>query len=138
MEISGKIIVRPANLQDEDYLKGDLHLKTGLDRKIAAGEIYVMLGNDLYLGWLRFNYFWDAIPFINLLQIEKAYRRNGLGRKLVQSWEEVMRAEGWKLLMTSSLADESAQHFWRKIGYLDSGALLLPREPLEIIFQKEL
>lgn len=40
--------------------------------------------------------------------------------------------------MTSSLSNEEAQHFYRKLNYVDSGALLLPEEPLEIIFVKKL
>lgn len=40
--------------------------------------------------------------------------------------------------MTSTLSNENAQHFYRKLGYRDSGGLLLPNEPLEIIFVKNL
>lgn len=40
--------------------------------------------------------------------------------------------------MTSSMSDESAQHFFRKLGYRDAGALLLPDETLEILFLKTL
>ncbi len=40
--------------------------------------------------------------------------------------------------MTSSLANELAQHFYRKNGYQDIGGFVLPEEPLEIIFYKSL
>jgi hypothetical protein len=33
---------------------------------------------------------------------------------------------------------ESAQHFYRKLGYVDSGALLLPDEPAELLLRKDL
>ncbi len=36
------------------------------------------------------------------------------------------------------LSNEEAQHFYRRRHYVDAGALLLPGEPLEIIFVKEL
>lgn len=35
--------------------------------------------------------------------------------------------------MASLLVNEKAQHFYRKLGYADSGALLFPEELLEII-----
>lgn len=40
--------------------------------------------------------------------------------------------------MTSTQSDETAQHFYRKLGYVDAGALLLQDEPLEIILTKAL
>jgi hypothetical protein len=48
-----------------------------------------------------------------------------------------MKSLSYKLLMTSTLANENAQHFYRKLNYKDAGSLLLPDEPLEIIFIKE-
>ena len=39
-------------------------------------------------------------------------------------------------MLTSTLADETAQHFYRKLGYRDTGSLLLPNEALEIILIK--
>ena len=49
-----------------------------------------------------------------------------------------MRQYGYTLDMTSTLSNETAQHFYRKLDYIDSGALLLPGEALEIIFTKQL
>jgi hypothetical protein len=40
--------------------------------------------------------------------------------------------------MTSSLSAESAQHFYRTLGYSDSGCLLLPGESAEIFFVKQI
>lgn len=40
--------------------------------------------------------------------------------------------------MTSTQSDETAQHFYRKLGYVESGSLLFENEPLEIIFRKSL
>jgi hypothetical protein len=40
--------------------------------------------------------------------------------------------------MTSTLSDEDAQHFYRKLGYEEHGCLLLPGEPLEILLLKPL
>ena len=49
-----------------------------------------------------------------------------------------MRRAGYTRVVTSTLADEPAQHFYRKLAYIDSGALLSPGEALEILFVKEL
>lgn len=49
-----------------------------------------------------------------------------------------MAKKGCKTVMTSTMSDEQAQFFYRKIGYADCGSLLLPDEPLEIILRKNI
>lgn len=94
--------------------------------------------NGTLMGWLRWNLFWDNTPFMNMLFMIKEYRSNGHGKAMVSYWERMMQEEGYKLVVTSSLSNEAAGHFYGKLNYVDSGALLLPEEPLEIIFVKKL
>jgi hypothetical protein len=49
-----------------------------------------------------------------------------------------MISKGFKIVMTSTLANEEAQHFYRKNGYKDIGGFVLPDEPLELLFIKEI
>ena len=79
-----------------------------------------------------------AIPFMYMLYIEEDHRRKGLGTRLVEFWEDEMRRKSYDKVMTSSMSHEQGQHFYRRLGYKDCGALLLPDEPLEIIFLKML
>ncbi len=123
---------------DYDFLqKHDRHIdKYELISLLERKRIYVIKDNEKILGWLRWNLFWDNTPFMNMLYILEPYRRQGFGRQLVEFWELHMEEAGYKFVMTSSLSDEQAQHFYRKLGYKDSGSLLLKNEPLEIIFTK--
>ena len=93
-------------------------------------------------GLLRYNLFWDQIPFCTLLFIDPARQRQGLGRLLMARWEADMRAQGCELLMTSTQADEEAQHFYRKIGFQDCGGFTLPvpgyAQPTELIMVKDI
>ncbi|GIG24528.1 hypothetical protein [Cellulomonas denverensis] len=41
-------------------------------------------------------------------------------------------------MLTSTQADEQAQHLYRRLGYRDCGALLFPGEPIELVLRKEL
>jgi ribosomal protein S18 acetylase RimI-like enzyme len=123
-----------------DYLsENDKHISSNvLKRKIQQKEIIIISDNTQILGWLRFGYFWDLIPIMNMLSLEDEYRGKGLGFQLVSYWEAEMSKQGYKSVMTTTLSDEQAQHFYRKLGYKDVGALLLPDEALEIIFIKTL
>lgn len=129
-----------ADTQDLDYLTlRDHHIsKAMLEHKIRLGEILIVSVQKKPVGYLRFNYFWDNTPFMNLLFLEEGYRRQGLGKQLVQHWETLMRENGYTRVMTSSLASEQGQFFYRKLGYKDAGALLLEGEALEILFIKAL
>ena len=134
------MLIEYAGVEDREYLAVHDHHVTPqvLQEKIERQEILVLRQDAEIIGWLRFNYFWDSIPFMNMLHIEADFHGQGLGTRLVQFWEEEMRRRKYKHVMTSSLSNEQAQHLYRKLGYHDQGALLLPGEPLEIIFYKQL
>ncbi len=115
----------------------DMHIsKEELKNAIALKRIILLFIDGKYEGWLRFNLFWDNIPFMNLLFILEEQRGKGYGKKMVEFWEHEMVKQGYQFVMTSTQSNEEAQHFYRRLGYTDRGALVLPDEPLEIIFYK--
>ena len=120
----------------------------GLDRHIAPEEFYkkaearrayILEAEGRPAGLLRYNLFWDNTPFCTMLYIAPACQRKGYGGLLMERWEADMRAAGYRLAMTSTRSDESAQHFYRKRGYQEAGGLLLPAcQPMELFFAKEI
>ena len=133
-------MIRYANTADVDMVKAyDKHIcESELRNVINSNRILLMYNNDVFLGWLRFNLFWDNTPFMNMLFILEQYRGKGYGKQLLNYWEAEMRSDDYHMVMTSTLSNEQAQFFYRKNGYIDCGSLLLPDEPLEIIFRKNL
>ena len=125
---------------DADYLvEHDQHIAPAmLRRKIAAGEVFVGKADRQIIAWLRYGYFWDSLPFMNMLVVDQRFRSQGIGTQLITFWEHAMHEAGYQQVMTSSLANERAQHLYRRLGYRDAGAFLLPGEPLEILFLKKL
>lgn len=132
--------VRPAALTDLGWLAAhDRHVaREELEESLRRGRVLIMEQGGDRVGWLRWNLFWDNTPFMNLLYLLDAHRGQGHGRALVSRWEADMAALGHKLVMTSTQSDEGAQHFYRKLGYRDAGGLLIPDEPTELLFIKEL
>jgi len=119
--------------------KYDKHIdEPELRNSIKAKRVLIMLNNDVFIGWLRFNLFWDNIPFMNMLYFLEKYRGKGYGKQLMNYWEKEMLESNYKRVLTSTLSNEQAQFFYRKNGYIDCGSLLLPNEPLEIILLKNL
>ncbi|MCH5315262.1 MAG: GNAT family N-acetyltransferase [Eubacterium sp.] len=130
--------IRLAEINDYPFLKeNDKHIrKDEIKSLIYQHRILLLELDDEIIGWLRWSLFWDNTPFMNMLYILDGHRSQGLGKKLVEFWENQIKQDGYNMVMTSSLSDEQAQHFYRKLGYVDSGSLLLPGEALEIIFTK--
>ncbi len=126
--------------------RSDLQALSALDEHISKDELervidsrrIIVAETDGIVGWLRFGLFWDEIPFMNMLFVIEENRGKGCGTALCVFWENEMRSQNYKYLLTSTLSNENAQHFYRKRGYKDCGSLILPGEPLEIILLKEL
>lgn len=133
-------MIRYANVNDIELLsKYDKHIsREELENIIKLQRIIVMYNEEKFVGWLRYNLFWDNIPFMNMLYFLDDERGKGHGKALVSFWEKEMLKQGYDIVLTSTQANEEAQFFYRKLDYIDSGALLLPKEPLEIIFYKKI
>lgn len=117
----------------------DRHIRAEeLRSSIEAKRVLVLSDGGRIAGWLRYNWFWDNLPFLNMLYLFEEYRGKGYGGQLVRYWEQEMRRDGYREVLTSTLSSEQGQFFFRKMGYTDCGALLLPDEPLELILRKEL
>lgn len=136
--------IRYAEEGDRDFwFRLDKHLSGAeFARKVRDKMGYVLLEDGVPAGVLRYNLFWDNTPFCTLLAIEDGRRRKGCGRMLMARWEADMRSLGYALAMVSTQVDETAQHFYRKLGYRDAGGLLLDlpgyEQPMELFLVKAL
>jgi ribosomal protein S18 acetylase RimI-like enzyme len=133
------IVIRHANDNDYSWLQEhDEHISDKvLTDKIKNQEIYVAEIDEKIIGWLRYNLFWDNIPFMNMLYILEEYRNQGIGTKLTKYWEIEMKQKGYNSVLTSTQSNEDAQHFYRKTGYTEIGGFKYLDHPYEIIFQKD-
>ena len=121
----------------------DQHLpEKEFDYKVQTKRGYILLLNDESIGLLRYNLFWDNTPFCTLVFVDQEYQRRGYGRKLIQYWEHDMKAQGYKMLLTSTQVDEEAQHVYRKLGYKDCGGFVIDipefAQPMEMFFIKSI
>ena len=113
------ITIRPAIAADQAFwFSLDTHLpKEVFAKKIMEKTAYVIVADEQPVGLLRYNFFWDTIPFCTMLVIAEAHQGKGLGKRLVTYWEQQQKAAGHALCLTSTQVDEQAQHFYRNLGY---------------------
>lgn len=105
---------------------------------VSHGRVMVAEVDGVAVGCLRWGMFWDEVPFMNLLWVVPERRGQGVGTTLIEAWEKSQVASGHTMVLTSTVSAERAQHLYRRLGYVDSGALFLPDEPTEIILRKPL
>lgn len=101
--------------------------KAWISRCVALGEYLVAKEAGEIVGFLRFSRFWGRVPYMEMIRIQTASRRSGVGTALFLAWEQAMRAEGARMLMTSSECDESRPQDWhRRNGFIETDAIELP------------
>ena len=114
--------------------------ETSFDEKVRNREGYVCTAGGKTVGILRYNLFWDKIPFCNMLYVAKEYRGRGYGKQLMEHWEKDMKSNGCGMVMTSTQVNEDAQNFYRKLGFKESGGFVIDvpgyEQPMEMIMIK--
>lgn len=119
----------------------DVHLPEGeFTKKVRDKQGYILLENGVPKGILRYNLFWDNTPFCTMLFVEWQEQRKGYGKMLMEHWEKDMKSQGYGMLLTSTQVDETAQHFYRKLGYKDCGGFTVDipgfEQPMELFLSK--
>jgi ribosomal protein S18 acetylase RimI-like enzyme len=110
----------------------DKHLsESEFELKIRDKRGYVISDDNKPIGIMRYNLFWDNTPFLTLIYIDEPCQGKRFGETAMLHWENEMRGLGYKMVMTSTQSDEQAQHFYRKLGYVDRGCLILDNTPYE-------
>ena len=110
--------------------------------KVRDRRAYVIGDGETLIGIFRYNLFLDIIPFLTEIYLEESHRGKGFGRRAMAFWENEMRDDGHPMVMLSTMVDEDAQHFYRKLGYADKGSVVFDippfEQPLEMFMAKRL
>lgn len=136
------VTIRYASVLDKEFwFTLDKHLNEKEFYKIVRDDRgYILLNDNKPIGLLRYNLFWDNIPFCNLIIIDNKNQGQSFGKQLIQYWENDMKSQGYKVVLTSTQVDETAQHFYRKMGYKDCGGLVIDipgyEQPMELFLIK--
>lgn len=132
--------IRYVEKSDKDFwFSFDKHLSEDeFEKKVRDKTGYVLFADEKPCALLRYNLFWDNTPFCTMLFVDWSEQKKGYGKALMEFWESDMKEKGFHLILVSTQVDETSQHFYRKLGYKDCGALVLEEQPMEMFFQKAL
>lgn len=107
-----------------------------------SGYGFKIFFNGECVGALEYKEFWDGMPYLSLIKLSPEYMGKGIGTQSVMLLLKALKEKGCKALLTSTRADEQAQHFYRKLGFKECGCLILEDaplpQPMEMFFIKTL
>ena len=116
--------------------------ETAFQNRVLTQSGFVLWEGERPVGLMHHCLLWDKLPFLNLLYVLEGERRRGYGKQAMAAWEREMKTRGCQMVLLSTQADETAQHFYRKLGYVDCGGLLFQNtpfdQPMEVFFRKVL
>ena len=140
------MLIRVATEADLQVIKTyDHHIsQKELSASIQRNRVYLAEEQGKFLGWLRYNLFWDNTPFMNMLFFLEESRGKGYGRQLVEYWEQEMKEQGYEVVgMTMCVYDlprqfaegsdapdfitsarRDGESLWLFLAHLDKPALL--------------
>ncbi|WP_300823082.1 GNAT family N-acetyltransferase [Schaedlerella sp.] len=136
--------IKAITAHDKEFVMSlDKHVDdTGYANRIYTKSGYVIWEGNQRIGILAHCILWDTLPFLNLIFLKEEHRGNGFGKQAILDWEREMKEQGYPMTLLSTQADEGAQHFYRKLGYIDCGGLIFHNtpfdQPMELFFRKVL
>ena len=133
--------IRTAVPADLDGIRNyDRHIPAArLEDCIRRRQVVVLEDNGKILGVLRWNLFWQSLPFLDLIFLDDALRGQGWGTEMMDLWEINMAEQGFRHVLLSTQEDETSKFFYEKLGYTLCGDFLPPdQEARELMYRKEL
>ena len=91
--------------------------------KIDAPFCISVWNAEKSIGSLKWTLLWGEVPFLEKIWIDAPERRKGFGTQAMTYFESMLARAGHTCALVSTRADEDGQHFFRKLGYADCGAL---------------
>ena len=128
-----KMDLKYMQIEDKDFVMGiDSHVnELQYENRVYTKTGYIMWDDNKHLGLMHYSVLWDNLPLLNLIHVEEAHRNKGIATEAMKLWEEEMKNQGYKMVLISTQVDEDAQHLYRKLGYIECGALLMNSTPFE-------
>lgn len=100
--------------------------RKALEKGFAKEEIYVALDiNQNCKGfiWFILDGIFHSFPYLHIIAVRQESRNNGIGKKLLQFFEDVCFKDNTKLFLVVADFNPDAKILYEKIGYIEVGTI---------------
>ncbi len=107
----------------EKYYTCDSTLLSALEKGMVEDEFFVLIDDGAILGfvWFRTDGAFHIFPYLHMVVVNEAIRRTGIGRRLVEFYEQqslrLKNALRSKSFLVVADFNEGAMQMYRSIGY---------------------
>jgi GNAT superfamily N-acetyltransferase len=95
--------------------------------RMQEQRVFLAKDGDNPIGLLCYNAWWGNTPFLELVHIQDAYQRQGIGTALVKQAIQEIKSQNFKRLTSSCEQDNDDSHkFHEALGFEKINSLMLP------------
>lgn len=93
---------------------------------ISKGEIFIAINEEcVCLGfiWFILNGSFHSFPYLHIIAVKEEFRNLGIGKKLLQYFEETTSKKASKLFLVVADFNPRAKELYQSIGYKEIGII---------------
>ncbi len=112
-----------------------------MERKVADADVFLAFSSSEPAGYLRLEWLWPRLPYVELIWVLESHRRSGVGRALLAHVEAKLTSRGHAALYSSSQAAEPGPQAWHRRMAFDECCFIAGLNPGgvgEVFFGKAL
>ena len=110
----------------ETYFKSNATVENNIREKIKKKQVYVALNkNNNCIGFMGVinNGCFGKFSYLSLIAVKRRYRSKGVGRELINKFEEIGFKKADRVFLLVSDFNKKAQFLYRKLGYKKVGKI---------------
>ena len=138
VEMAEITVATEADIQNIDAFE-NIFLQEHLSECIKENRVFVLRCNDRILGVMRYKYFLESLPCLDVLILDPAHTQFGFIEKMMAYWEFRMGELGYGYVMVTLFADQVGFYSLEKLSYQEMGSFSLPLvDEKVVVFTKAL
>jgi ribosomal protein S18 acetylase RimI-like enzyme len=108
------------------YFSKEGSAKKAINEGLSKGEIYIALdANKECKGFICFitNGIFHSFPYLHIIAVKENSRNSGIGKKLLEFFEEVCFKDNTKLFLVVADFNPDAKRLYERVGYVEVGSI---------------
>ena len=110
----------------QEYFSSEEKARSALTEGITKEEVFVAIDEDgkcLGFIWFILNGAFHSFPYLHIIAVKKEFRGKGIGKKLLNFFEEAVFTEHSKAFLVVADFNPGAKRLYESLGYQQVGVI---------------